>query len=64
MDLRAPAPTAVEGAAQTTSASKDARRNPGLPLTLQLFEGHSVNRSAALRRSATQVKNIWIPDGE
>lgn len=39
-------------------------RNPGIPLAIEMFEGHGVNRSAAERRAATigtrrSVKKAW-----
>jgi len=39
--------------ARTETAEGAHARNPGMPLALEMFEGHPVNRSAAERRAAT-----------
>lgn len=39
--------------ARTETAEGAHERNPGMPLALEMFEGHPVNRSAAERRVAT-----------
>lgn len=36
-----------------TATGQPLQRNPGMPLSLEMFESHAVNRSAAERRAAT-----------
>ena len=51
VDVKAPAQGKTHPVPARTGAGHE--RNPGMPLTPEMFESHAVNRSAAERRTAT-----------
>lgn len=62
-ELKEP-PVTAQNQLVPTSETGGHARNPGMPLALDMFEGHAVNRSAAERRAASlggrrSVKKQW-----